>query len=94
MSAASRMKASRHVRMYHMNIKHNKTLYGKILYTLKNIQLYTFIMDYAADEFAQPCTKPLVCTDKKYFRIFFLLSENHCVLTSIMHNFCKETDFE
>ena len=36
-------------------------------------------MDFAADEFAQLCTKPLVCTDKKDFRIFFLLSENHCV---------------
>ena len=38
----------------------------------KNIQLYTFIMDFAANEFAQPSTKPLVCTDKKYFRVFFV----------------------
>ena len=51
-------------------------------------------MDFAADEFAQPSTKPLVCTDKKYFRIFFVEWKSLCLLTSIMHNFCKETDFE
>ena len=77
MSAASRMKASRHVRMYHMNIKHNKTLYGKILYLKKYSTLYLY--NGFCSRCAQPSTKPLVCTDKKYFRIFFVERKSLCL---------------